>query len=188
MRESPFAGRRIFDVTFFVFLALAVGSGIAVWVFKGPEPFWAAMRMDGVLLLRIMPLLGAGFLIGGFIQVLVPNNLIARWLGGNSGIRGIAVATVAGMLTPGGPIVSFPIVVALASAGADIGALVAYITSWSVLGFTRIIMWEFPFMGAEFASIRWVSSLALPFIAGILARQIQIRIRVRPTPADNEDN
>ncbi|HJN04778.1 MAG TPA: permease [Alphaproteobacteria bacterium] len=167
----------MFDRTFFVFLAIAIASAIAVWFVKGPESFWRALESDAFLLISIIPLLGAGFLIGGFIQVLVPNDLVARWLGENSGIRGIAVATVAGFLTPGGPMVSFPIVVGLASAGADIGALVAYLTSWSVLGLSRIIMWEMPFMGFEFASVRWTASLVLPFIAGYIARELQIRIR-----------
>lgn len=168
--------RAIFDLSFFIFAAVAAASGIAVWWFKGGDVFLAALNGDARLMLRIVPLIAAGLLIGGFIQILVPHDLVARWLGENSGIRGIAIATAAGVLTPGGPIISFPLVVALAAAGADIGALVAYITSWSVLGLSRIIMWELPFMGMDFALTRWAASLLLPFIAGLLARQLQIRI------------
>lgn len=47
------------------------------------------------MLLRIVPLIAAGLLIGGFIQVLVPHDLVSRWLGENSGLRGIAIATAA---------------------------------------------------------------------------------------------
>lgn len=174
--QTDFVRRRTFDKSFFVFLVIAVVSGLAVWVFKGSSVFYDTLDGDARLILRIVPLIGAGFLIGGFSQILIPSDLVGRWLGAESGMRGIAIATIAGIFTPGGPIISFPLVVALASAGADIGALVAYITSWSVLGLSRVIMWELPFMGVDFAATRWASSLVLPFIAGVLARRLQIRI------------
>jgi len=177
-----FARRRTFDTSFFVFVGMALVSGIAVWVFKGSDVFFDALGNDGQLILRIIPLIGAGFLIGGFSQILLPSDLVGRWLGAESGLRGIAIATVAGIFTPGGPIISFPLVVALAAAGADIGALVAYITSWSVLGLTRIIMWELPFMGADFTATRFAASLLLPFIAGLIARRLQMRIKTSQPP------
>ena len=176
MPQPEFVRRRTFDKSFFIFVGIALASGIAVWVFKGRGVFVDALGGDVRLIMRIVPLIGAGFLIGGFSQILMPSDLVGRWLGAESGLRGIAIATVAGIFTPGGPIISFPLVVALAAAGADIGALVAYITSWSVLGLTRIIMWELPFMGADFTATRFAASLVLPFIAGTIARQLQMRI------------
>lgn len=174
--QPEFVRRRTFDKSFFVFLVIAVVSGLAVWFVRGSGTFVDTLADDARLLLRIVPLIGAGFLVGGFTQVLIPSDLIGRWLGEKSGMRGIAIATLAGIFTPGGPIISFPLVVALASAGADIGALVAYITSWSVLGLSRIITWELPFMGVDFTATRWAASLVLPFIAGTIARRLQIRI------------
>jgi uncharacterized membrane protein YraQ (UPF0718 family) len=86
-------------------------------------------------------------------------------------MRGILIATVAGALTPGGPMTSFPFVVALYMAGADRGSLVAYLTSWSLLGFQRVMVWELPLLGPEFAFLRLLANLPLPIIAGILARK-----------------
>ena len=176
MPPSKSPRRAVFDLSFFIFAAVAAAAGAAVFWVKGPDVFLAALGGDARVLLRIVPLIAAGLLIGGFIQVLVPHDLVSRWLGENSGLRGIAIATAAGAVTPGGPIISFPLVVALAAAGADIGALVAYLTSWSILGVTRILMWELPFMGFDFAATRWAASFLLPFIAGLLARQLQIRL------------
>ncbi len=182
MPQPEYARRRTFDTSFFIFVGIALASGIAVWVFKGRGVFFDALSGDGRLILRIVPLIGAGFLIGGFSQILMPSDLVGRWLGAESGLRGIAIATVAGIFTPGGPIISFPLVVALAAAGADIGVLVAYITSWSMLGLTTIIMWELPFMGAEFAATRFAASLVLPIIAGLIARRLQMRIKASQPP------
>ncbi len=174
--QREFVHRRTFDKSFFLFVIIAVAAGAAVWISRGSGVFLDTLSGDLRLLLRIVPLIGAGFLIGGFTQILIPSDLVGRWLGAESGLRGIAIATVAGIFTPGGPIISFPLVLTLASAGADIGALIAYITSWSVLGLTRIITWELPFMGADFAATRWAASLPLPFIAGLIARRLQIHI------------
>ncbi len=177
MSQPELVRRRIFDTSFFVFVVLALAGGVAVWVFKGRGVFFDTLGDDARLIVRIVPLIGAGFLIGGFSQILMPSDLVGRWLGAESGLKGITIATVAGIFTPGGPIISFPLVVALAAAGADVGALVAYITSWSVLGLTRIIMWELPFMGTDFTVTRFAASLVLPFIAGLIARRLHMRIR-----------
>ena len=169
---TRFVRRQLFDLSFFLFLALAVGSGLAVFWLKGSAAVWRSLEDDGGLFLRILPQMIGGLLVGGFVQVLVPRDLVARWLGRESGLRGIAIATVAGAITPGGPIISFPLVVALGAAGADIGALVAYVTAWSTIGLNRIIIWELPFMGGDFALVRFLASLPLPFIAALIVRRL----------------
>jgi uncharacterized membrane protein YraQ (UPF0718 family) len=57
---------------------------------------------------------------------------VARHFGQGSGIRALLIATVAGVLTPGGPMVSVPFMVALAHSGVALPPRVAYMTSWSL--------------------------------------------------------
>ena len=106
------------------------------------------------------------------MHLLLPAKYIGRWLGKDSGIKGIFIATFIGGITPGGPMVSFPLLISLRSKGADVGSLIAFITSWTTISFTRTIVWEIPLMGIEFTFIRLISSLALPIIAGLLFRKI----------------
>ncbi len=120
----------------------------------------------GALLLSVLPQVLVGFALAGLITVLVPSGVIAQWLGEESGVRGLFIATIAGALTPGGPFLQFPLVAALAQAGAAPGPMVAYLTAWSLLGFQRLFVWELPVLGGPFAIARWVVSLALPFLAG----------------------
>ena len=80
------------------------------------------------------------------------------------------MASVAGVLTPGGPMVSVPLLVVLANSGMALGPLVAYMTSWSLFGIQRIIAWEAPLMGWRFVLVRVVPSLAFPVIAGWLVK------------------
>ena len=72
---------------------------------------------------QILPLLILAFIVAGMIQVLLPRELISKWIGAESGIRGIFIGTVAGALVPGGPYVSLPIAAGLLRSGAGVGEL-----------------------------------------------------------------
>ena len=164
--------RRAFDATFWVFFVLAATAGIACWWLFGPRTFFETLYGDLRVFVDILPRIAAALAIAGFVQVLVPRQAVARALGEKSGIRGVALAAGAGAVTPGGPMTSFPLVNALHAAGGGRSALIAYLTSWSVLGLQRILTWEVPLMGADFAIIRAVVSLPLPFIAALIARLV----------------
>ncbi len=158
-----------------IFLVVAIASGIASYWLNGADTVIEALRSCVGLILYVMPQIVAGILIGGFAQQLVSKDKMAALLGGNSGVGGLALAGLAGMLTPGGPFTSFPLVYALWVAGADAGALVAYLSSWAILGLNRLLIWELPFLGVEFTALRFVVCLPIPIVAGLLARIILAR-------------
>ena len=120
--------------------------------------------MLGFILPRLVPAL----VLAGLMQVLVPPEIVSRYFGRESGMKAIVVASLAGVVTPGGPMVSVPFMVALAHSGAAMPPLVAYMTSWSLFGMQRIIAWEAPLMGWRFVIVRVLPSLAFPVLAGWL--------------------
>jgi uncharacterized membrane protein YraQ (UPF0718 family) len=119
------------------------------------------------LALGIAPQIVLGFALAGLISIVVPQDVIGRWIGEGSGIQGVLIATVAGMLTPGGPFLQFPLVASLARSGAAVGPLAAYLTAWSLLGLNRAIVWELPLLGGTFTAARYVVTLAVPILVGI---------------------
>lgn len=161
---------RVFDRTFWMFVGLTLLAAAACWWLKGYDALIEAFHDDLELLVYISPRILLAMIVAGFAQVLLPRDKVAYWVGSESGFRGLLIATAAGALTPGGPIASFPFVVALYMAGADRGALVAYLTSWALLGFQRVMVWEIPLMGMDFAVMRSIANLPLPIIAGYIAR------------------
>jgi uncharacterized membrane protein YraQ (UPF0718 family) len=169
-KKKELSLRSIFDRTMLVFIAAAVVLGAVCWITLGPKAFFESFQTDFGLLLFMMPKFAAAMLVAAFVQVLLPRDKVARYVSEESGAKGLAIATTVGALTPGGPMTSFPIVRALREAGTGRGALFAYLTSWSTLGFQRILSWEVPLLGIEFAAIRFVASLPLPFIAGVMQR------------------
>jgi uncharacterized membrane protein YraQ (UPF0718 family) len=124
---------------------------------------------NGVSMLAfVIPRMVVALLLAGLMQVLVPEDFVSRHFGQGGGIRALLLATLAGVVTPGGPMVTVPFMVALANSGAALPSLVAYMTAWSLFGLQRIIAWEAPLMGWRFVFARVVPSLAFPLIAGWL--------------------
>ncbi len=161
---------------FYAFLVLA--SGALCYYLKGDREFRRIFAEGAGITLTLLPQICGAVLVAGFVQVLVPRDLVARWLGEESGFRGLVVATVAGIFTPGGPMTSFPLVVALYNSGAERGALITYITAWTLLGLQRVMVWEIPLLGSEFVLVRYLACLVLPPLVGLIARRVPITFEV----------
>ncbi len=119
--------------------------------------------------LRILPLLIIAFVIVGLVTSLDLSNSIRTILGNQSGLRGIGVGTIAGMLTPGGPFVALPLASVLLKSGAGIGPVMSYFVAWATWELMRT-PFEIGFMGWKFVLIKWCSIIILPVIAGLTAR------------------
>jgi uncharacterized membrane protein YraQ (UPF0718 family) len=169
--------RRAFDWSTATIAGLAFAAAAAVYLRDGREHFLAILSSDVVLLGTMLPKILAGCLIGAFIALLLPRELVARWVGHESGFSGLMIAAVFGFILPGGPITIYPVAGAFIAMGADAGAVVAFITSWTLIGYTRALVWELPFFGSEFVIWRIVEALPLPIIAGLLAR-IAVRVHL----------
>ena len=120
------------------------------------------------LLIQVIPLLIFAFIIAGLVQTMLPKDLLSKWVGTESGIRGIIIGTIAGGITPGGPFVSLPIVAGLLQSGASVGTMVAFLTSWSLWAVSRLPM-EIGILGWKFTALRLASTFIFPPIAGIIA-------------------
>jgi uncharacterized membrane protein YraQ (UPF0718 family) len=150
-----------------------------VFVRDGRERFLEILYSDlslfGGMLLKVL----AGCLIGAFVARLLPRELVARWVGAESGFLGLLIATILGALLPGGPVTIYPVASAFLLVGADVGATIAFITSWTLLGYTRALVWELPFFGLDFVIWRTIVALPLPIIAGLLARVLSRKAAAR---------
>jgi len=126
----------------------------------------SAMNMT----IQILPLVIFAFIVAGMAQILISHELLSKWIGRESGIRGILIGTVAGSLAPGGPYVSLPIAAGLLRSGASVGTMVAFLTGWSLWAVTRLPI-EVSIMGWKFTLIRVASTFFFPPIAGLIANK-----------------
>ena len=164
------------DVTLIIMIIIA-GTLTFIAYQRSPASAMEGLRSGGKLFWDILPNMIVAFIAAGMITQVLPRELLTRWLGEGSGMRGLIIATLAGSVTPGGPFVQFPIVAALLKAGAGIAPLMAYITSWSLLGINRFLVYELPLLGMKLALSRLVISLIFPIIIGILTRLLWLRLQ-----------
>jgi uncharacterized membrane protein YraQ (UPF0718 family) len=71
-------------------------------------------------------------------------------------------------LIPGSPYVVFPIVAGLYKAGAGLGAMVGFITAWSLWSVSRLPL-EIALIDPKTAIIRYAITFIVPPVAGVLA-------------------
>ena len=139
---------------------------------RGPGAVRRAGVETGQSLLKILPMFAVALPMAAFLAELIPADAAGGWIGPDSGFMGIVVASVAGGFMPGGPFVTFPLVLAFAKAGAGVPQMAALITGWSIFAVHRIISWEYPLLGWRFVVMRMLSALPLPIIAGLLAELV----------------
>lgn len=127
-----------------------------------------ALRSAWRRLVELAPRMAVAMVLAGFVGKLIPAESVGLWLGPETGMRGVLIASAIGGFVPSGPILAFPVVVVLLQSGAGLPQVVAFITAWSLLAWHRLIIYEAPLMGWSFAWKRLVSSLILPPVSGAL--------------------
>ena len=136
---------------------------------RGEGQHIAGIKSALTMTVEILPLVAFAFIIAGMVQVLLPHEVVSRWVGAESGMRGILIGSVAGGLSPGGPFVSLPLAAGLLRSGASAGTMVAYLTGWSLWAASRLPM-EVGILGWKLTLVRLASTLALPILAGLTAQ------------------
>lgn len=147
-----------------ILIGLALAGMVLAWrrrdgsARRSVEVGWSTLK-------RTLPLLIVAFIIVGYVNALEPQSLVRTWIGPESGLRGILIGSVAGMLLPGGPYVVFPLIATLYGSGAGMGPTLAMITSWAALALLSV-SFELPFMGWRFTLIRLGLGISVPFLVG----------------------
>lgn len=164
--------RKIFDGGFLVLVAMTLFAAIGVIAQKG---LWRVVEILGetiVFAVTLSPKILGGVFIAAAIPLLVSNDKIANMVGGERGIWGLGLAAFLGALMPGGPMMVYPLAAGFVVAGVDAGALVAFVTGWSLLNLNRTLIWEMSFLHADFVLLRLSISVILPIICGLAARKM----------------
>lgn len=138
----------------------------------------AFLRRDGSLQLgmhralsqavQLLPRMVVALIAAGFAVTLIPTDIIVRYLGSESGLVGIVIGSMTGLIVPGGPVIAFAIAAAFAGEGASLPSLVAFVSGWSVFATHRVVIFEIPMLGVPFVKLRMLAVLPVPILAGLL--------------------
>lgn len=169
--------RKVIDTGFLVLAGFTLAGAVAVVMKSGVGRALEILRETFGFLALLSPKIAAGIFIAATLPMLLPREKVGRVIGRESGLKGLAVAVACGAALPGGPMMTFPIAAGLGAAGADLGAMVAFVSGWSLLGLNRTLIWEFSFLPSELVWTRYLISLPIPILLGLTAR---VMMRERP--------
>jgi uncharacterized membrane protein YraQ (UPF0718 family) len=159
-------GKKLLIPTLIV--ALITGVLLALVHTKGGNS-GAAVQEGLTTLGKMLPVLAFALVAASCLVYLVPADMVAKWVGKESGVRGIFVASAAGMIVPpGGPIVVYAIAAGLLKAGASLATMVAFVTAYNLLAVHRF-PFELTMMGWKFVALRALSVILLAPLAGFFA-------------------
>lgn len=148
----------------------AMLAGLACYAqLRDPGAHATAMTRGREQFRALAPRIPFALVAAECIGRLLPREHVAAVLGADAGMAGVLVGSVVGGLLPGGPMIAFPLAIALFRSGAEQAPLVALITAWSLVAVNRTLLFEVPMMGIRFTLARIAVSAPLPFLAGGLA-------------------
>jgi uncharacterized membrane protein YraQ (UPF0718 family) len=158
------------DIALLILLTLLLAAFVLSFWKGGWQLTFLSLTKAGGLFEKIWFRLLLGFLLGGFIQVLIPRALVSKWLGTGSGLKGILIASYVSMFSTGGPFIWLPIVASLYRSGAGVGPVISLITARAILSIQMLVVWQIPFFGAELSLSRYIPCLFVAPLVGLLGR------------------
>ena len=161
---------------------MAVAVGAFLWIIVAAMVGIAALKSASLVetglwegardFIRLTPRVAIGVIGAGYVAAVLPSEVLGGLLGPSSGLLGTAIATLAGALTPGGPVVGFSIGVAALKSGAAAPQVIAYTTAWALFAIQRVASYEVVAMPARIVWLRVLCSIPVPFLAAFGAMLI----------------
>ncbi|RLE59057.1 MAG: permease [Thermoprotei archaeon] len=130
-----------------------------------------ALRIAVKSLIDILPMVFVIIIFIGLMLGLVPPGEIPRFVGEQTGLRGILLVGVLGAVMYIPSLLSFPLAASLLEKGASIGAVAAFITTLTMIGVVTLPL-EMKELGKEMVFLRnalgFVTAIAIALIMGAL--------------------
>jgi len=152
-----------------IFGATLTAAAIILWLFPGK--ITAVTTTTWNYFLEMIMILPAVMVIMGLFSVFVSKELVVKYLGKTSGIKGILLAVFLGALPTGPLYVAFPLAVALRSKGASISNIVIFLSAWACIKLPQELV-EFQFLGFKFMAARLVLTVIFVAIMGLFIERL----------------
>ncbi|USG99240.1 permease [Thermococcus argininiproducens] len=116
-------------------------------------------------------ILPAVMVILGLFAVWVPKDIVVKYLGSTSGMKGILFAIVLGTLPTGPLYIAFPIAATLLKKGAKISNIIVFLSSWACIKLPQEMV-ELQFLGLKFMAIRLILTIIFVVIMGVFIEKL----------------
>ena len=125
----------------------------------------AAITVAWGYFVQMMMILPAIMVMIGLFSVWASNEMVVKYLGRTSGVKGIFLAILFGALPTGPLYVAFPIAAALLKKGASISNVIVFLSAWACIKLPQEMM-ELQFLGWKFMILRLVLTVIFVSIMG----------------------
>lgn len=182
MHSAKAKNRRLAPSLLLVLALLAITTGLT-FVFEGIGGVLSGFNGAGRLIVSALPLalLGIGF--AGMLQVLVAPSTVSKWMSEEKGLSGIGIAVLAGIASPGGPHLTYPLARTLLESGAGVGSTTAFVSTKEMGSLNRLFIWDLPFLGVPFTLARLIINLLMALAAALLVPVLYRLLPGRPPQA-----
>ena len=115
--------------------------------------------------------LPAVMILMGLFKVWISKELVVKYLGKTSGLKGILIAALLGS-TPTGPLyVAYPLAAAMFDKGARVLNVVVFLSAWAAMKIPQEML-EIQFLGVDFMATRLVLTLVSVSLMGLFMEKI----------------
>ncbi|MEF8849792.1 MAG: permease [Candidatus Bipolaricaulota bacterium] len=168
--EKEKAGGKKDLIRDWVILALSViGAVLLLSFFPGKVEPTTSTALD--YLTEMAWILPAVMILMGLFKVWVSKEMVIKYLGKASGLKGILIAALLGA-TPTGPLyVAFPLAAAMIDKGARILNIVVFLSAWACIKIPQEMI-EIQFLGLKFMATRLVLTVLLVSVMGLVIEKI----------------
>jgi len=144
---------------------------LLIAVVKNKEKARQSLKMARKTFIGMLPMLFIIISIIGLLLGFVPPEQISRFIGEQSGPGGILIIGIVGALMHIPALLSFPLAASILESGASVTAVVAFITTLTMIGMITLPL-EIQILGKKMALLRngisFVVALLIAFLMGMI--------------------
>lgn len=116
-------------------------------------------------------ILPAVMVLMGLFTVWVSKEIVVKYLGKSSGVKGIALSIIFGSLPTGPLYAAFPLASSLIDKGARISSIIIFLSAWACIKLPQELV-ELQFLGPEFMLTRLVLTVVFISLMGFLIERL----------------
>jgi len=159
-----------------IFFLIFIATIIVLWIF--PQKKQTVIHISWRYFLEMIIILPAIMVIIGLFTTWIPKEMIKKYLGKASGIKGFGLSLLLGALPTGPLYIAFPIAVALRQKGARIANIVIFLSAWACIKIPQEMV-ELQFLGLKFMGSRLILTIILITIMALFIELIIERVEKR---------
>lgn len=146
-----------------------IAAVVILWIFPDRVP--AATTTAWNYFLEMIMILPAVMIIMGLFSVFVSRELVVKYMGEASGMKGIVFAIFFGALPTGPLYVAFPLAAALRNKGASVSNIVIFLSAWACIKIPQELV-EIQFLGVEFMAARLILTIIFVAIMAVFIEKL----------------